>query len=106
MHGMFDLAPVLGALVIILVAARMGGALAQRLGQPPVLGELLAGVVLGNLGLLGWHSLSALRDSAPLELLSQLGVLFLLFTVGLESDVKRMAAVGSSAFLVAVIGVI
>ena len=103
---MFDLAPVLGALVVILVAARMGGALAQRLGQPPVLGELLAGVLLGNLGLLGWHGMSVMRESAPLELLSQLGVLFLLFTVGLESDVKRMAAVGSSAFLVAVIGVI
>ena len=106
MHGTPDIALVLGGLVVILVAARGGGLLAQRLGQPAVLGELLAGVVLGNLGLAGWHGLGALRDSPALELLSQLGVLFLLFMVGLESDVRRMAAVGGSALLVAVVGVV
>ena len=106
MHGIPDLAAVLGGLVVILVAARLGGVLAQRLGQPAVLGELLAGVLLGNLGLLGWHGLAPLRDSPAIELLSQIGVLFLLFTVGLESDVRRMAAVGGSAFLVAVVGVV
>ncbi len=98
--------PVLLALVLMLVGARIGGAVAERFAQPPVLGELLAGVVLGNLGLSGWHGLDALRTLPGLELLAQIGVLFLLFEVGLETDVAQMAAVGPSALLVATLGVI
>lgn len=98
--------PILLALVLMLVGARIGGALAERIAQPPVLGELLAGVVLGNLGLTGWHGLDALRTLPGLELLAQIGVLFLLFEVGLETDVAQMAAVGNSALLVATLGVV
>jgi len=101
-----DLAPLLLALVLVLLGARLGGALAERFGQPPVLGELLAGIVLGNLGLLGWHGLDGMRDLAGLELLAQIGVLFLLFEVGLASEVGQMLAVGRSALLVATLGVI
>ena len=101
-----DLAPLLLGLVVVLLGARLGGALAERLGQPHVLGELLAGVVIGNLGLLGWHGLDGLREVAGLELLAQIGVLFLLFEVGLASDVGQMLAVGGSALLVATLGVI
>jgi Na+:H+ antiporter len=63
-------------------------------------------VIIGNLGLLGYHGLDALRDQPGLELLAQIGVLFLLFTVGLESDIGKMMAVGASSLLVAVLGVV
>jgi Kef-type K+ transport system membrane component KefB len=71
-----------------------------------VLGELLAGVLLGNLGLLGLHWFEGVRDLPAVDVLAQIGVILLLFRVGLESDVKKMMAVGASAFLVAVLGVI
>ena len=96
----------LEALVLVIVLGRLGGALFVHVRQPPVLGELLAGVVLGNLGWVGLHALDGLRGSPALDLLAQIGVLFLLFTVGLESDVARMLAVGRSSFLVATLGVI
>ena len=104
--GTPDMTPLLLALVLVLISARLGSALSERLRQPPVLGELLAGVVLGNLGLLGWHGLDGLRDLAGLELLAQIGVLFLLFQVGLSTELGRMLAVGGSALLVATLGVI
>lgn len=103
-----DMLPILEALVLILVAAKLGGSLFERFGQPAVLGELLAGIALGNLGHLGLGGLAGL-DAAlhqpSLEVLAQIGVLFLLFSVGLESDVTKMLAVGPSAMLVAVLGV-
>jgi Kef-type K+ transport system membrane component KefB len=101
-----DILPVLEALALMLIGARLGGALFERFRQSPVLGELLAGVVIGNLGLLGYHGLDALRDQPGLDLLAQIGVLFLLFSVGLESDIAKMMAVGASSFVVAVLGVI
>ncbi len=101
-----DMLPVLGGLVLILLGARLGGALSESLGQPPVLGELAAGVVLGNLGLLGWHGLDGLRALPVMEALAQIGVLFLLFQVGLESSLPTMVAVGPSSFLVAAFGVV
>jgi Kef-type K+ transport system membrane component KefB len=104
--GSLDLAPTLLALVLVLLAARLGSALSERLGQPPVLGELLAGVVLGNLALVGWHGLDGLRDLGGLELLGQIGVLFLLFEVGLSTGVGELLAVGGSSLLVATLGVI
>jgi Kef-type K+ transport system membrane component KefB len=90
---------------VILVAAKLGGDAAVRLGQPAVLGELLAGVVLGNLGLLGFHGLDAVAGNSDVDLLSRLGVLILLFDVGLESTVGQMMGVGVSALLVATLGV-
>ncbi|HKQ62116.1 MAG TPA: cation:proton antiporter [Candidatus Polarisedimenticolaceae bacterium] len=99
------LAPVLLALAVILLAAKLGGDLAERLGQPAVLGELLCGVVLGNLSLVGIHGLDPWRQDTALDMLSRLGVLILLFEVGLESTVGQMLRVGPSAFLVAALGV-
>ena len=104
--GGVDLLPVLAGLVLILIGAKLGGALFDALGQPAVLGELLAGVAIGNLGLLGWHGFDGLRTLSGISLLAQIGVLFLLFQVGLESDVKKMMAVGASSFLVALLGVV
>jgi Kef-type K+ transport system membrane component KefB len=92
-------------LAIVLVIAKLGGELAIRLGQPAVLGELLAGVVLGNLTLLhiGWFE--TIEADPAIDLLARIGVLILLFEVGLESTVKQMLRVGVAAFLVAVVGV-
>ncbi len=101
-----DMLPVLEALALILVLARLGGALFEHFGQPAVLGELMAGIVIGNLGLVGFHAFDALRTQPVVEAFAQIGVLFLLFQVGLQSDVAKLAAVGASATLVAVLGVI
>jgi Kef-type K+ transport system membrane component KefB len=90
-------------LAAILAAAKLGGDLAERAGQPPVLGELVAGIVVGNLGL-PW--LRDLGHEALLVQLGQLGVVLLLFEVGLESTVGDMLAVGGRSLLVATLGVI
>ncbi len=100
-----SLGPVLLALALILFVAKLGGDLAHRLGQPSVLGELLVGVALGNLGLVGFHGLDFLKADPSLDLLARLGVLILLFEVGLESTVAQMLEVGASSLLVAMVGV-
>jgi Kef-type K+ transport system membrane component KefB len=97
---------VLLGVVIMLVAAKVGGELAQRVDQPAVLGELLAGVVLGNLALLGYHGLDFLATNEGIAILAEIGVVLLLFEVGLESNVSEMLAVGPSSLLVAVLGVV
>jgi len=104
--GSVNMLPILAGLVLILIGARLGGTLFESIGQPAVLGELLAGIVLGNLGLLGLHAFDELRGDVGISMLAQIGVLFLLFSVGLESDVKRMMAVGLSSLLVATLGVV
>jgi Kef-type K+ transport system membrane component KefB len=98
--------PLLLALVVILAAAKVGGWLAERLRQPAVLGELLIGIVLGNLGLAQIHVLEPMKQDVLLATLAELGVILLLFDVGLESTVGQMMKVGRSAVLVAVLGVI
>jgi len=98
--------PVLLGLVVILVAAKVGGEVFERIGQPAVLGELLFGMALGNLALLGIGHLEFLQTSVGIEVLAQLGVILLLFQVGLESNVQDMLSVGWSSLLVAVLGVI
>jgi Kef-type K+ transport system membrane component KefB len=99
-----------GALVLglaaILVAAKLGGELAARLGQPPVLGELVFGVLLGNLTLAGFGGFESIKADGSIEMLAQLGVLILLFEVGLESSVGAMLKVGLSSAAVAILGVI
>lgn len=98
-------APVVLWLAVILVAAKLGGHLAVRLGQPAVLGELLAGVVLGNLSLAGVDAFTPLAHDAFIDMFARVGVIILLFEVGLESTVPQMLKVGASAALVACIGV-
>ena len=93
-------------LALILLAARAGGELAIRIRQPEVLGELVAGVVLGNLVLLGFDRLDYLKTDPLIDALARLGVVVLLFAVGLESTVRQMLRVGLSAFVVACLGVI
>lgn len=153
-------APVLAGIVIILLVAKLGGDAFERMGMPAVLGELIVGVVLGNMAFLtgawsepnaGWHGLDFLRPpeeinvaheledfekeiagksitaehtqhlrdlraeiskidpysaGAILKMLAEIGVILLLFEVGLESSVREMMSVGTSSLLVAVLGVI
>jgi Kef-type K+ transport system membrane component KefB len=98
--------PVILALAIILVGAKLGGHLAGAVGQPPVLGELIVGVILGNIGLAGFGDFAFIRENAIIEVLASIGVLILLFEVGLESTVGEMMKVGVSSLLVAVLGVV
>jgi Kef-type K+ transport system membrane component KefB len=97
---------ILLALAFVLAGARLLGALAERLGQPAVLGELLLGVLLGNLALFGGPDLVALEGSETFAILAELGAILLLFDVGLESTPKEMLAVGLPATVVAVLGVV
>src|SRR6185295_16976804 len=97
-------ARLLGGLAVILVAARAAGALSERLRQPAVLGEILAGVLLGNLALAGVSQLDFLATDTHLAILAEIGVVLLLFEVGLESNVRDMAQVGASALAVATAG--
>ena len=105
MHG-DHLADLILSLALILATAKIGGHVAARFGQPPVLGELGAGVVLGNLTFAGFSGLESLKSDVALDTLSQLGAILLLFQVGLESTVAQMLEVGRSSFFVATLGVI
>jgi len=104
-HG-DPVAGVVLSLAIILIAAKLGGHLATRIGQPAVLGELVFGVILGNLSLIGFHSLEYLKTDASIDMLAGIGVILLLFSVGLESTIGQMLQVGASSLLVATLGVI
>jgi Na+:H+ antiporter len=93
------------ALAIILAAAKLAGHLAVRVGQPAVLGELIAGVALGSLDLAGIGWFHAIERDASIDILARLGVVILLFEIGLESTVRDMLKVGPPSLLVAVLGV-
>jgi Kef-type K+ transport system membrane component KefB len=88
------------ALIAIFLAAKVFGELAERIGQPAVLGELVGGVIVGVSGL----QLVDPHD-VTIHLLSELGVILLLFLIGLETDLKRLLSVGGSATTVAIVGV-
>ena len=89
----------------MLLAAKLSG-LVERVGQPAVLGELLMGMFLGNLTLLGFHFFEPIKHDVILAFLAELGVVILLFQIGLESNIKEMTKVGLPAFLVAIVGVV
>lgn len=98
---------VLGGLAVVLILAKAVGDLFVRVGQPAVLGELVAGVLIGNIDLaVGWAGLEMVIAHPAFGSLAELGVILLLFQVGLESDLHEMARVGATALGVAVIGVI
>ena len=91
---------------VMLVVAKIGGELFERLKQPAVLGELFAGILIGNLVLFGFAGAETLKTNVTIAALAELGVIILLFEVGLESDLKEMREVGWSSLLVAVVGVV
>lgn len=99
-EGGFDVPGVLIALVAILVATKILGELAQRINQPAVLGELIAGVILGG-------SVLGLVDPADpvIHTMAEVGVIILLFLIGLETELASLLRVGPAAAMVAVAGV-
>jgi Kef-type K+ transport system membrane component KefB len=99
-------APVLAGLLVMLAGAKLGGWAAERMHQPAVLGELVVGVLFGNLALVGLGGLEFLGTNMGIHILAELGVIILLFEVGLESDIGEMKAVGWSSLVVACLGVI
>jgi Kef-type K+ transport system membrane component KefB len=91
-------------LALLLLLAKISG-LVEKLGQTAVLGELLIGVLLGNLYLLGINVVEPVKSNAVIAFLAELGVVILLFQIGLESSTAAMRKVGIPALLVACIGV-
>ncbi len=96
---------VLAELVVVLLAAKVGGELMERLGQPAVLGELLAGIGLSALAMEQVAGAVWLRESALVSTFAEMGAVLLLFEVGLETHFNELAEVGVSALIVALIGV-
>ena len=88
-------------LAAVLATAKLLGALAQRLGQPAVLGELVAGVILGG-------SIFGILDPTDpvIAALAELGVIVLLFEIGLDTDLRKMAKVAGAATMVGLVGVV
>jgi Kef-type K+ transport system membrane component KefB len=126
------LSGILLSLVVIYLASKIGGEISQRLNLPPVLGELVAGVIVGLsvlhaivfaenvpaddsgiMWVLQWiyHMPPAVASSVfdsqseVISVLSELGVIILLFEIGLESDLRQLKAVGAQAVVVACVGV-
>jgi Kef-type K+ transport system membrane component KefB len=100
------IAMVLLILAIMLSTARLGGSVAERFEQPAVLGELLVGVVLGNLPGGARQFSTVVRGEPMIAMLAEVGAVILLFEVGLESTLREMLRVGMRSFVVAVLGVI
>src|SRR5215510_9346026 len=103
-HGL-DPAVLIGVAVMLAIAKLMGEVF-ERLRQPAVLGELIAGILLGNLVILGFTRFESLKTNETVAALAEFGAIILLFEVGLESDLREMLEVGWSSLLVAVLGVI
>jgi Kef-type K+ transport system membrane component KefB len=92
---------VLGLLVLVLAAAKLAGAAAKWIGQPAVLGELIAGVLLG-MSVFGLVN----PKNEIIHFLAEVGVVILLFEIGLETDVSQLLRVGGASAAVAVVGVV
>jgi len=97
---MHDPLPLPLAMLIIFGSAKLLAELFERIGQPGIVGEILAGALVGP-SVLGW-----IAPNNTLKALSDLGVLFLLFGVGMEVKASELLKVGGKATLVATIGVI
>jgi Kef-type K+ transport system membrane component KefB len=92
-------------LAIILFAARLFAPLAQRIGFPAVLGELLLGVILGNLSLAGITYFDTIAKDPVIAFMAELGVVILLLQIGLETRLAELVRVGGKASLVGVVGI-
>ncbi|MBI2844803.1 MAG: cation:proton antiporter [Armatimonadetes bacterium] len=88
-------------LILLIVAARAGGEISERFHQPAVFGEIVAGIVLGII-----PALHPAVDSEAIMFVAEIGVILLLFEVGLESELADFLKVGAPAALVAAIGVV
>ena len=105
-EGGTDFAAGLLSLVTIMVVAKLGAEVFERMQQPAVLGELVAGMMLGGLALVGLTFIEGWRHREMLDIAAEIGVILLLFEVGLESHLDELLDVGRSALVVAILGVL
>jgi len=87
-------------LFLILIVARILGELFAKLGVPSVLGELFAGILLGS------SMLGIVSPNEVLKILAEIGIILLLFEVGLETDFQRLKDAGTKSLVVALLGVV
>jgi Kef-type K+ transport system membrane component KefB len=92
-------------LALILMSARLFAPLAQKLGFPAVLGELLLGVLLGNLTLLGFNFFESIKHDSAVLFIAELGVVVLLLQIGLETRLAELIKVGPRALAVGTVGI-
>jgi len=106
--GTNPIIPLMFALGVILLASRAGGAIARRLNQPRVLGQLIVGVILGPtvLDMLHWGILQGVDLQGTVKEFAELGVLLLMFNIGLEVHLSELAKVGKVALFAGFLGVI
>lgn len=113
-----EIGPLLLCLAVMFILARFGARVISKYGVPGLIGEIIVGIVVANLSFGDWSFLDMmdivigddLTDSSDnyeaIYLFAELGVIFLLFTVGLETKVNDLLSVGKAAMLVAVLGVL
>ena len=92
-------------IAVLLLLAKLSS-LVEKIGQPAVVGELLAGILVGNLVLVGFGAMEPAKTDPVLGFIAELGVIILMFQIGLESNLSAMRKVGLRALLVAIIGVV
>lgn len=92
-------------LAIVLLAGKVGS-IVEKYGQPAVIGELLAGIMLSGLAYAGWGLVGEALDSQIIAFAASFGAVLLLFSIGLESNIQEMKKVGLNALFVALVGVI
>ncbi len=93
-------------LAIILMSARLFAPLAERIGFPTVLGELLLGVALGNLPLLGIRAFDGIAKDPIIAFMAELGVIVLMLQIGLETRLADLVRVGGRSAIVGIVGVV
>lgn len=115
-----ELLSILVTLLVLFALARLGNRLFERFGMPGLIGEIIIGILIANIAINGTSLLDVLGLQMPspgselpyseqysvLYTLSELGVIFLLFSVGLETKVSNLLSVGKTALLVAILGVV
>jgi Kef-type K+ transport system membrane component KefB len=87
----------------LLLLARLSH-LIERIGQPAVMGELVIGIILGNLSLFGINTFEQIKSDTIIQFLSEIGIVILLFQIGLRSNIHQLRSVGGRALLVALLG--
>lgn len=102
-HGALFMTTLLWVGVLLLLARVFS--LVRKLHLPTVFGELLLGIILGNLALIGWNVADDLGQNELILFIAEVGAIILLFQAGLESNVREMRQVGGRALAVALVGV-
>jgi len=113
--GTVEVAQLLFMLVVVLLLAKSASVVFNKFGVPGLIGEIFIGILIANLVIGDWSLLEALglgggnnptENQYILDVLGELGIIFLLFSVGLETRVRELISVGRAAFMVAILGVV